>query len=152
MGKGIFTMRVGVILALVVTLAACNPPVRRHGYVPEDKDLDTIVIGEDTRLAVADRIGRPTSEGMMQDGDWYYVGSTWQQVGWRAPEEIDRQVVAVRFDEEGIVRNVERFGLEDGQVVVLSRRVTDSNIKGITFLRQLFGNLGNFLPAQFVGQ
>jgi len=152
MGKGIQAMRIGVVLALVVTLAACNPPIRRHGYVPEDKDLDTIVIGEDTRAAVADRIGRPTSQGLMQGGDWYYVGSTWKHAGWKPPEEIDRQVVAVRFDEDGIVENVERFGLEDGQVVALSRRVTDSSIEGITFLRQLFGNLGNFLPSQLTDQ
>ncbi|KPQ14077.1 MAG: hypothetical protein HLUCCO18_16175, partial [Rhodobacteraceae bacterium HLUCCO18] len=38
--------------------------------------------------------------------------------------------------------NVERFGLEDGNVVALSRRVTDSNVQGIGFLRQLLGNLG----------
>lgn len=157
MGKGIATMRNGVlrngiVLALVLVLAACNPPVRRHGYVPDQKDLDTIVIGEDTRLAVVDRIGRPTSAGLMRQSDWYYVGSTWEQVGWRAPQEIDRQVVAIRFDDEGIVQNVERFGLEDGQVIALSRRVTDSSVKDITFLRQLLGNLGNFLPSQLSGQ
>jgi len=28
-------------------------------------------------------------------------------------------------------------------VVALSRRVTDSNIEGVSFLRQLLGNLGN---------
>ena len=149
MVSGVSAMRLGVVIALVTALAACNPPVRRHGYVPADTDLEQIVVGEDTRLAVADRIGRPSSSGLMQGGDWFYVGSTWKQVAWRAPQEIDRQVVVVRFDEAGIVENVERFGLEDGRVVALSRRVTDSNIEGVTFLRQLLGNLGNFTLDQF---
>jgi len=149
MASGVSVVRLGGMIALVVALAACNPPVRRHGYVPAEADLAEIVVGEDTRLAVSDRIGRPSSSGLMQGGDWFYVGSTWKQVALRAPQEIDRQVVVIRFDEEGIVENVERFGLEDGKVVALSRRVTDSNIEGVTFLRQLLGNLGNFTLDQF---
>jgi len=51
-------------------------------------------------------------------------------------------VVAISFNQAGVVENVERFGLEDGRVIVLSRRVTEANVKGISFLRQLFGSLG----------
>ncbi len=36
----------------------------------------------------------------------------------------------------------ERFGLQDGEVIALNRRVTDSNIEGVSFIRQLLGNLG----------
>jgi hypothetical protein len=67
-----------------------------------------------------------------------------------APKEIDRQVVSITFTEEGKVENVERFGLENGQVVAISRRVTDSNIKGVGFLRQLLGNIGRLRADQFV--
>jgi hypothetical protein len=35
---------------------------------------------------------------------------------------------------------------------VISRRVTDSNIKGVGFLRQLLGNIGNFNAGQFLDQ
>ena len=149
MGKGISGLRIAVSLALVIGLSACNPPVRRHGYVPDEADLETVAVG-DSRQAVGDKIGRPASSGLMLGGDWYYVGSTWVHRGWRAPEEVDRQVVAVRFDDADQVENVERFGLADGQVVVLERRVTDSSIEGVSFIRQLLGNLGNFNPAQFI--
>jgi hypothetical protein len=56
----------------------------------------------------------------------------------------------VTFTEDGIVENVERFGLEKGRVVALSRRVTDSNIKGVGFLRQLFGSLGKLRADQIL--
>ena len=46
------------------------------------------------------------------------------------------------------IQNVERYGLEDGQVVTLSRRVTDSNTAGVGLISQLLGNLTNFDPAQ----
>ena len=149
MGKGICGTRTAGALVLVLALAACNPPIRRHGYIPPEVELDTVAVG-DSRQAVADKIGRPSSSGLMQGGDWYYVGSTWEHRGWRAPEELAREVVAVRFDEEDRVANVERFGLEAGQVVVLSRRVTDSNIEGVSFIRQLLGNIGNIVPSQLL--
>jgi len=41
-----------------------------------------------------------------------------------------------------VVSNVELFTLEDGQVVVLSRRVTGTSIQNVSFIRQLLGNVG----------
>jgi hypothetical protein len=50
-----------------------------------------------------------------------------------------------------VVTGVERFGLEDGQVVSLSRRVTDDNIRDTTFVRQLLGAIGNINAGSFLG-
>ena len=87
-------------------------------------------------------IGRPSSMGVLQGSGWFYVGSRWKHYGARAPQEIDRQVVAISFDNKGMVENVERFGMERGEVVVLSRRVTKSNIKGLGLIRELMGSFG----------
>lgn len=138
-----------LVLALGA-LAACQPIYRSHGYVPSDSDLAMLVVGQDTRDTVGDFIGRPSSAGVLEDGGWYYVGSRWREVGWRKPQEIEREVVAISFDAGGVVRNIERFGLQDGRVVTLSRRVTDSNIKGVTFLGQLLGSIGNVDAGQFI--
>ena len=56
---------------------------------------------------------------------------------------IDRQLVAVSFDGDGTVSNVERFGLEDGRVIALNRRVTDVAVKSPGLIRQLLGSIGN---------
>ena len=138
-----------LVLALGA-LAACQPIYRSHGYVPSDSDLAMLVVGQDTRDTVGDFVGRPSSAGVLEDGGWYYVGSRWREVGWKKPEEISREVVAISFDEGGVVQNIERFGLQEGRVVTLSRRVTDSNIKGVTFLGQLLGSIGNVNAGQFL--
>lgn len=123
-------------------LTACSATVRTHGYVPLDSDLENVIVGVDTQATLEDTIGLPTATGILQESDWYYVESEWRRFAWKAPKEVNREVVAIRFDDNGVVENIERFGLEDGRVVVLSRRVTDSNIRGIGFLRQLLGNIG----------
>jgi len=48
----------------------------------------------------------------------------------------------LRFSDDDVLQNVERFGLEDGRVVPLSRRVTESTVQDVTFIRQLIRNFG----------
>ena len=68
------------------------------------------------------------------------------------PEEISREVLAISFTAEGILRNIERFGLEDGRVVTLSRRVTDDNIQDVSFITQLIRSIGNFDAGALLGE
>ncbi len=142
-----------VVICGVLGLAvACSPVIRNHGYIPFQEDLDRIVIGQDTRDSVATLVGPPTAGGVLAGGDYYYVANQFRHYGAIAPVEISREVLAIRFDSAGVVRNIERFGLEDGRVVVLSRRVTDDNIADTTFIRQLLGNIGRVNAADFIGE
>ncbi|MDP3378414.1 MAG: outer membrane protein assembly factor BamE [Brevundimonas sp.] len=136
--------------AVMVVIAACSPVYRNHGYVPSDEELALIEVGKDNRDTVAATLGRPSGEGLLNDVGWFYVQSRWKHSGALEPKEIDRQVVSITFTEAGIVENVERFGLEDGKVVAISRRVTTSNIKGVGFLKQLLGNIGRLRADQFI--
>lgn len=131
-------------------LAGCATLNSQHGYVPDDALLSELEVGLDTQITTARIIGRPGTTGIVDDSGWFYVASEYERFLWRAPEEVDREVVAVSFDKAGVVTNIERFGLEDGRVVVLSRRVTDSNTRGVGFLRQLFSNFGNLNAGDFL--
>lgn len=132
-------------VACLCLTAACSTQYRNHGYVPPDENLARIDVG-DSREEVATVIGRPSATGLLEDDGWFYVRSRYREYAWRAPVEIDREVVAVTFRGDSVA-NIERYGLRDGRVVPLSRRVTEGETAGIPFLRQLFGNLGNFNPA-----
>lgn len=130
---------IAALFALLL-FVSCSPVFTYHGFVPGDEDLEEIEVGLDTRTTVASIIGKPGASGLLEQSAWYYVRSEFEHRSIVGPQEIDRQVVAISFDDTGIVSNIERFGLERGQVVVLSRRVTDSNIEGVSFLGQLFGS------------
>ncbi len=143
--KGFFKL-----CAVFLFVSGCAATFQNHGYVPSDADLEGLTVGVDTRDTVASSIGSPTATGVLKDSGYYYVRSRWKNFAYRAPEEIDRQVVAITFDKAGVVENIERFTQKDGRIIALSRRVTDSNTKGVSFLRQLLGNLGNFSAGQFV--
>lgn len=135
-------LRKAIALMLVGALIACSPVYRNHGYVPPDDELAKIEVGVDTREIVGEKIGRPSTSGLLNDEGWYYVQSRYRHFGPREPQEIERQVVAVTFDSSGRVENIARFGLDDGKVVEISRRITQTNIKGLGLIRQLLGNFG----------
>ena len=141
-------MRRAALTGVVVcALTACGPIYRNHGYVPPQEDLDQIAVGVDTRASVEETLGSVGASSVVADNAMYFVRSRVRTVAMLEPEVVERQVVAVSFDNSGVVQNVERFGLEEGRVVQLSRRVTDSSVANKSFLRQLLGNIGQFTPG-----
>lgn len=137
----------GLVFALTLFVTGCTPVYRHHGYVPPEEDLALVQIGQTSQFDLEGMIGRPGSQGLLEGSSWFYVGSRWRHYGAMRPNEISREVVAIHFAPDGTVSNVERFGMEQGRIVVLSRRVTDSNITSVSLIRQLMGNIGNFNPG-----
>lgn len=137
------------IAGVALTLAGgCAPIYQNHGYVPSQEVLDEIVVGIDTRDSVAETAGSPSASGVLQDSAYYYVRSRIRSFGAADPEVVEREVLAISFDARGVVQNIERFGLEDGRVVTLERRITDSGTVDRTFIRQLLRNFGRITPPE----
>lgn len=137
-------------LVLVAAVAACSPVYRNHGYVPSEDELALVEVGKDTRETVGQKIGRPSTSGLLNDVGWFYVQSRYKLVGPREPKEIERQVLAVTFNEAGVVENIARYGLEDGRVVEISRRVTETNVKGLSFIQQILGSFGRLQAGDII--
>jgi len=148
------SMRVLRVLALCggIGLAGCGATYQNHGYVPPESDLENLVVGVDNRATVDDLIGPPSVSGMVGDGDYYYVRSRKRTFMMLRPEVIEREVLAISFNDDDTIANIETFGLEDGQVVPITRRVTDSSVVDNGFLRQIISNIGVFNPEQLFGE
>lgn len=142
MHRTYFCRTKAVALVALLSLAACSATYRQHGYVPPEEDLQQIIVGIDTRDTVAETIGVPTTGGVRDNSGYYYIQSRVKTFAYRAPAVVDREILAIYFDDSGVVENVVTYGLEDGRVVRLSRRVTQSGDNKLSFIRQLFGNIG----------
>lgn len=131
----------GFAVALLL-LAACSASFRNHGFVPRDDQLATVTVGVDTRESLTEKIGGPATASLRRDDAWYYIESRFRYAAFRAPEEIDRQVLRISFSGSGRVANIERFGLQNGRVVRLSARVTPTVEPDQGFLGAIFKNIG----------
>jgi outer membrane protein assembly factor BamE (lipoprotein component of BamABCDE complex) len=140
-----------IAILCILALSACAPQFRNHGYVPTESDLSQVTVGVDTRASVEELIGAPATSGLMTETAAYYVQSRVRTFAWRAPEVIERQVLAISYDSAGVVTNIERFGLEDGQVVPISRRITGTSGTNESIIRRLIGSIGGFRASDFLG-
>ncbi|SLN16845.1 SmpA / OmlA family protein [Roseovarius albus] len=138
----------GVLGLIAVT--GCSAQYSNHGYVPPEEELADLVVGVDNRATVDDVIGAPSTSGVRSDGDYYYIRSRIRKYGVKKPEVVERQVLAISFNESDTIKNIERFSLADGNIVPLARRVTETSVKGRGFLKQLLGNIGNFDPSDIL--
>ena len=58
----------------------------------------------------------------------------------------------MQFGQNGVVRGVARYGLEDGRIINLTTRTTETGGREMGVLEQLFGNLLNLDAEQFQDQ
>lgn len=147
-----FRSTAGAAAALLL-LAACEPTYTSHGFAPQLAELDTIRAGEDTRGSVMRKLGRPSTVSSFDADAWFYDASRVETYAFYEPKVIERKVVAVSFDDAGLVTNVASYGLEDGRIIDLVTRRTPTYGRELTVLQQIFGNLGRFDAGQvFTGR
>ena len=127
---------------VIAGLAACAPIRDVRGYVPDDERVATVAIGTDSRDSVQDKLGTPSSTAAFGDPTWYYISTEQERYAFFKPDVTKRQILAIQFGESGKVNDIRKYGIEDGQVIALVDRETPSRGKEMTFLQQLFGNMG----------
>jgi outer membrane protein assembly factor BamE (lipoprotein component of BamABCDE complex) len=145
------SIKIAGLVALISISSACVQIDRFHGFAPSEEDLAAVQIGQTTRSEVIDLFGPPMSDGSLQFNAIYYVSSQFRHFGAFPPKEIDRQVLAIRFDGNDVVRDMARYTLQEGQVVALDRRVTEDGINDVTFIGQLLGSFGRIDAGALLG-
>lgn len=146
------TVQIAGIVTVMTVASACTPIDRFHGYIPPAEEVQSLRVGVSSRAEVIALLGPPRAERALANNALYYASSHFQTVGPFAPVEVDRQVLALDFDANDRLRNISRYTLEDGRVVVLDRRVTEDGITDVTFLGQLLGSFGNINAGTLLGE
>jgi|TARA_B110000483_G_C17980377_1_gene459465 outer membrane protein assembly factor BamE (lipoprotein component of BamABCDE complex) len=145
-------LKTAVMCLILSVTVSCTATFRNHGYTPDEEAMANVVVGVDTRVSVEETLGAPTAGGLNTGGSYYYISSRWQHYGTKQPKPIFREIVAVQFNASDVVKNISRYGLEDGDIVVLSRRVTAGGGEDISFISQMLGNIGRFDAENIFGQ
>jgi outer membrane protein assembly factor BamE (lipoprotein component of BamABCDE complex) len=115
-----------------------------HGDLIESDRLARLQPGVQKKDDVAQILGSPSSTGVFGDETWYYIADVEERYSVFDRETIERQVVTLRFDQEGVLREMDLHGLDRGREVDLVERETPSYGESPDFLQQVIGNLGRF--------
>ena len=138
----------GMVLA-AAALTGCSRDIEHRGYQARTQDLEKLRLGM-TKEEVRSALGSPSTTATVQhQGDsFYYISSRVKTSAFLENEELDRQILAVRFSQFGQVQSFGQYTLQDGAVVDMNSRETPSRGRELTILQQMFGNLGNFTPNE----
>ena len=133
-------LRVLVCSLLISLFISCTTNIKNYGYIPTKSELETLVIGKDSKDSVSKKIGLPSTAGL--EGSFYYVRSTFNEPGLRSAQLIDRTVVLLSFDKRNLLRNVETFSVNKKTVVRLDYRVTETGLENKNIFQQIVGSIG----------
>ena len=139
--------RLSTIAAISTAIAACVPQYNTHGDHVEADRLALIHPGTQNRDEVAQILGSPSSTSVFGEEVWYYISDVVETRSIFSRKVTERQVVTIRFDEDGKVKELDMFGLDHGQEVALVERDTPSFGESTNFFTDLLGNLGRFNRA-----
>lgn len=128
----------------LLALGACSSGLNTHGNLPDKELVEDIQPGVHSREDVLDILGSPSAISTFQDNRWYYIGSRSETVAFFDRDILERNVLVVSFQEDGLVGDKQVYNLKDGQDVDPVARVTPTEGKKLTILQQLFGNVGRF--------
>jgi len=137
----------GVGLAVALSIAGCTPRIDQRGNKPEDDQVVQINPGVDDKNRVAELIGTPSAISTFDDRTWYYISKRTETSAFLDPEVTDQEVLAIAFDEGGIVESMRIYGEEDGHTIAFVDRTTPTEGNELTLIQQLLGNLGKFNPS-----
>jgi outer membrane protein assembly factor BamE (lipoprotein component of BamABCDE complex) len=133
----------GAVL-LTVAMSACSPRLESHGNMPDQEIVESIRIGKSNRAQILEMLGTPSVRATFDQEAWYYVGARTSRFAFMKAEVLERRVLVIRFDDKGIVQQVERLDKEDGRDVQVVDRKTPTKGRELTILEQLLGNVGRF--------
>lgn len=125
-------------------MAGCAKDIDARGNLPPPEALAQLSVGEQTRQDVRGLLGTPATTAVFDDETWYYISAHTTQYAFYPNHELDRTVYAVSFDERGILKDVRKLGLEDGENVNIAGRETPTKGREFSLIEQLIGNLGRF--------
>jgi outer membrane protein assembly factor BamE (lipoprotein component of BamABCDE complex) len=141
------TALAGLLVVAAAVLANCSPIVDHRGYLPRQGDMQNLQPGM-SKVEVEALLGSPSTTATINlSGDsYYYISSVVEERAFLRPKEVERQVVAIRFDENDQVESFGHYGLEDGRVINFSDRETPTRGREMSILQQLITNAGNVAP------
>lgn len=112
-----FVSKCFAVAGLALFLGACSTEIDHRGYVPKPGAFNQITNGM-SKLEVEGILGTPSTTASLQyKGDsYYYITSVTARKAFMT-EEVEREVIAIRFDETERVKSFAQYGLQDGRVI-----------------------------------
>lgn len=138
-------------LVLAALLSACSNDMflTHNGNMPSNERIAQLKLG-DTKEQVVRTLGAPSSVVSFDKNTWIYMSSSIKRVAFMEPEEVNRDILTIEFNNEGRISNIERLTKADGKEIAVSTDATKSQGHDVGFFEKYFGGVGGYSPFPVV--
>ena len=135
-----------LFISLLLLTSACSNDLFlvHNGNMPAQERVDEIRLGQ-SKQDVMNILGAPSLTTGLSDDHWIYMASTTKKVAFFRPEELDRKVLAISFDNDQISK-IEKLSLVDGNKLPIDTDITQTTEQEQGFFRKYFGGVGTYMP------
>ena len=142
-----------IVLGLLccVALSACSTAkqnewfVNHNGNMPTEERIAKIKTGS-SKDEVMQVLGAPSAMISFDEKTWIYMSSDIKRVAFSKPEEINRDILRLRFDGEDKVVEIARLDKSYGKDISPCKDKTEVKGENLGFFRKYFGGVGQYNP------
>jgi outer membrane protein assembly factor BamE (lipoprotein component of BamABCDE complex) len=113
--------------------------------MPSEERIEQVQKGQ-TKDEVLDILGSPSSIVSLDQNTWIYMSSEIKRVAFFKPEELDRDILTIHFNDYNQVSSIERRNKNQGQEVEINKEETATYGNEPGFFAKYFGGVGQFMP------
>ena len=138
-------------VSVVALLSACSTSktnewfITHNGNMPTNERISRIEEGN-SKNEIIRLLGAPSNIVSFDKNTWIYMSSEVKQVAFFAPEEVSRDILTIKFDDNNNVVDITRLSKKDGQEIIINQSKTDAFGQEQGFFEKYFGGVGQYNP------
>ncbi len=132
-----------ISICLITTACSSDLFVVHNGNMPTNDKIEQIKLGQ-SKQTVMNILGAPSLTTGLSDDHWIYMATTTKKVAFLRHEELDRQILALSFDNNSVSK-IEQLTLEDANDLQIDKDITKTEEQKQGFFRKYFGGVGNYM-------
>ena len=131
----------------LLTLAACAKDtfVTNTGNMPSEDKIERLATGM-PQEQVREILGSPSSVVSLDRNTWIYMSADIEQIAFMRPQETERRLLVVKFDDSGKVADIKHIDKSKGKELQVSEQETATPEQEQGFFRKYFGGVGTYTP------
>ena len=131
-----------VLLLVLFSLNSCISQKLVHGNLPDAQLVSILKVGVDSKKTTIKILGEPSFKGVLGDNSFYYVGTVNSKIAFLNPKLDNQFVLELNFDKNDKLKKLYLYDEKESINVSMSTLETKHSGKKLTFLQQIFGNIG----------
>jgi outer membrane protein assembly factor BamE (lipoprotein component of BamABCDE complex) len=143
--------RLLAFVALGVLLAGCEVSADLRGNSPDANNLDQVKPGTTDKATVTRLLGSPSTVAAFDTDVWYYVSQKTKNVAFFRTDVLEQKVVAITFDKDGVVKDIDTKDLKDARAITPDPNATPTPGREFSVIEQFLGNFGKFTEKKKAG-